>query len=211
MTSQKYQGAEFEYQELCIQLEAMKKKNVASRDLDPSQRQEIIGYIQSVVERRKPTESLGSLSQQLSEELPNTKWRLAFSTEQAAVGDLPKDASVFLAFDGIEQSSQERRSLDYILQFSPKTLGLKNLKAKSSYIISNIPNPQGFVDGVIEYTYESITSDIFGFANVNVGLFGLLKGRTSYIQTAYFDGRIWIEYVVGEDSASSFTNVYVNE
>jgi hypothetical protein len=49
---------------------------------------------------------------------------------------------------------------------------------------------------------------VFGLSNVGVGLFGMLKGRSSYIQTAYFDGIIWIE--AGADASGEYFSVYVH-
>lgn len=61
--------------------------------------------------------------------------------------------------------------------------------------------------GLVTYTYDSISTDVFGLTNVGVGLFGMLQGRSSYIQTAYFDGDLWIEG--GTDASGEYFNVYV--
>jgi hypothetical protein len=63
---------------------------------------------------------------------------------------------------------------------------------------------------VLKYVYDSITTDVFGLRNLSVGFFGLLKGRTSYIVTAYFDGVYWIEVAYDSpEQTSTYTNVYV--
>lgn len=61
--------------------------------------------------------------------------------------------------------------------------------------------------GLITYTYDNISTDVFGFTNVGLGLFGMLQGRSSYIETAYFDGMLWIER--GNDMSGEYFNVYV--
>ena len=60
--------------------------------------------------------------------------------------------------------------------------------------------------GLVTIVYDSITTDVFGFTNVGVGLFGMMKGRSTYIQTVYFDGIIWIER--GVFDGVEYYNVY---
>jgi hypothetical protein len=71
--------------------------------------------------------------------------------------------------------------------------------------------------------YDSITTDVFGFRNLSVGLFGMLKGRAVSIPTAYFDGVLWIERGIAttttttdrsggvEGSSYYYYNVYTRE
>ena len=61
--------------------------------------------------------------------------------------------------------------------------------------------------GWVTYTYENVTTDVMGFKNVGLG--GMLQGRTSRIQTVYFDDDIWIE--AGKDGVNDFFNVYTRE
>jgi hypothetical protein len=184
--------AEFEYQEMKIQLDAMKRAGIPSRNLNPIQRQELLNFARTVARKRQSPHPIVSIPAML----PGTTWRLAFSTEAAAVGDLPQDATVYLKFlDGT--------TLEYILQFSKKTFGLNNLKARSQWQM-NTDN------GILRFVYDKITSDIFGLKDVQVGLFGLLKGRANYVETAYFDGMFWIECALGQ-SGEEYCNVYVRE
>jgi hypothetical protein len=46
---------------------------------------------------------------------------------------------------------------------------------------------------LVTFVYDEITTDIFGWSNLGVGFFGLLKGRANYVETAYFDGTLWLE------------------
>lgn len=183
--------AEFAYQELRAQLDAMRDQGVASRDLDSWKRQELVSYVEQVASTR-----LSLPKSDLREQLPGTSWRLAFSTERAAVGDLPKDASVRLVF-------HDDKNLDYILQFSEKTFGLKNIKAQSKWAVT----PE---TGVVSFVYEKITTDLFGMQNLGVGFFGLLKGRSNFIETTFFDNRFWMERGLDSDG-EEFWNVYVKE
>jgi hypothetical protein len=105
-------------------LNAMKKQNVPSRDLDPSKRAELEGYVRTVlanlIDRSIPLADIGKAI------LPQSKWRLLFSTSSATLGDLPRDATVYLHI-------LDHENLDYILQFSKKTMGLDAITAKSKY------------------------------------------------------------------------------
>lgn len=112
------------------------------------------------------------------------------------MGDLPPDATVVLDF--IDESN-----LDYSLQFTKKTLGLRNIKAKSKWVFSQ-------ETGVLSFVYDQVTSGLFGWDNLNVDFLGLLKGRTNFVESAFFDGRFWIER--GLDlKGDEFWNVYVRE
>jgi hypothetical protein len=175
--NQKRAKADFEYQELKIQLNAMEKQGVSSSQLQQDKKLELEQYVQRVVRNRPSSISLKDLNQNL----PGTKWRLAFSTESVSK-QLPADATVVLDFG-------EPSKLDYCLQFGKKTLGLNRLVAKSSYTVdSGLVNP-----GLVTFVYDEISTDVFGLKNIGVGFFGLLKGRSNYIQTQYFDGNIWID------------------
>jgi hypothetical protein len=187
--------ADFEFQEMRAQLNAMKRNKIPSRDLPLDKRQELETYVNTIVEQRPSPVKLGDIGQIL----PGTKWRLAFSTEAATLGDLPRDATVNLEF--INESKME-----YILQFTKKTLGLNRLVAKSSYTVDSGPvNP-----GLVTFVYDDITTDIFGFTNVGVGFFGLLRGRANYVESAYFDGRFWIERGTSPEGQVYF-NVYIRD
>jgi len=57
--------------------------------------------------------------------------------------------------------------------------------------------------------YEKIVTDVMGFSNVGIGLFGILKGRSTYIQTVFFDNNLWIESGVDEsNNGETYYNVY---
>lgn len=60
------------------------------------------------------------------------------------------------------------------------------------------------------YVYDAITTDVFGIENFGIGFFGMLKGRSSYIQTAYFDGKIWVDRGFDQtNDGLEYFNVYV--
>lgn len=193
--NQKLNTAEFEYQELKIQLDAMEKQDVPSSQLQQDKKTELEGYVQRIVRNRPSSIRL----QDLQQDLPNTKWRLAFST-QSVTSDLPRDATVFLDF------SQQQGQLEYCLEFTKKTLGLNRIAAKSSYTVdSSFENP-----GLVTYIYDEITTDIFGLRDIGVGFFGLLKGRSNYIQTLFFDGKVWIDGGVEQTPDGGTLNEYYN-
>ena len=194
--------ADFDYQEMRAQLEAMERQGIPSKDLPPPKRAELTGYIEAIIAKRPSTIPLGSLA----DVLPNTTWRLAFSTEAATLGDLPRDASVLLEFKGNDSSSDGR--VDYVLEFTDKTFVLDRLVAKSTYQVAgaNSPNP-----GLVTFTYQEITTNIFGFQNVGVGFFGLLKGKANYVESVFMDGRFWIERGSTFDGKGVYYNVYMKQ
>lgn len=61
-------------------------------------------------------------------------------------------------------------------------------------------------NGGILYTYEGISCDVFGISNINVGAFGMLKGRAGSIQASFFDSFLLIERA--SDTTGEFFNVY---
>jgi hypothetical protein len=246
--------AEFEYQELKIYLTAMKDQNVVSQRLRDEKRNELEGYVRKIVTDRRGEGVVVPLHQ-VADYLPNTNWRLAFST-QGLTSELPKDASIFLKF-------HDSSTLDYSLSFT-KTFGLNRLTAKSSYTVdvssaiillryrnmkegrycitglfqrliltlfrsptiamtlailllhctllfyctiqSSTVNP-----GLVTYTYEKITTDVFGLNGIGIGMMGMLQGRNSYINTVYFDKDIWIDQGYADDGGRQYFNVYVKE
>jgi hypothetical protein len=81
-------------------------------------------YIRQIIKDRTSSIPFG----ELAKILPQTSWRLEFSTEAATMGDLPRDATVRLEF-------VDNQRMNYILQFTEQTFGLKRIVAKSTYTI----------------------------------------------------------------------------
>ena len=111
--------ADFDYQELKLQLRAMKDQKVLSNQLVDSKRAELETYVRKIVNRRES--ALDQVREQL---LPRSKWRLAFST-QPLILSLPPGVSIHLDFVNDQR-------VDYSMEFT-KTLGLNKLTAQSSY------------------------------------------------------------------------------
>lgn len=189
--------ADFEFQEMRVQLDALQKQNLVSRNMDPRARAELEHYVRQVaLYRPSPVEV-----RDIGRALPQTRWKLVFATDTATLGDLPADATVLLNFVDHER-------VDYILQFSEKTFGLNNLKAKSTYTVN--PGPGGD-EGVVTLVYDKITTDAFGMKDMGVGLFGMLQGRANYIVSAYFDGTFWVERGRGRVEGTDYLSVYVRQ
>lgn len=175
-------------------MNAMAKSDVKSRNLRPAKRDELESYVRAVATRRPTPVPLTDVDA----ELPGTRWRLAFSTEGATLGDLPRDADVYVDF------APAGDRLDYELKFSKRTVGLNKIVARSSYAVDSGPvNP-----GLVTFVYEEIVTDVFGFKGLPVGFFGLLKGRANYIESVYFDGAHWIDRGFSPEGEDYF-NVYV--
>ena len=140
--SQQQPTADFEYQELQIQMDAMREQNVKPSQLDPSKRNELKGYVEEILSRRlrnkKTVDSTVPLDVRLRSSLPGTKWRMAFTTQTLMAEALPKDATITLTFAGGSGiSSTGSNQVEYGLDFF-KTLALKRLVAKSTYSVLEV-------------------------------------------------------------------------
>jgi len=191
-------------------MDAMREQNVKPSQLDPSKRNELKGYVEEILSRRlrnkKTVDSTVPLDVRLRSSLPGTKWRMAFTTQSLMAEALPKDATITLTFAGGSGiSSTGSNQVEYGLDFF-KTLALKRLVAKSTYSVLE-PQPTNPGTAIVQIMYDKIVTDVMGFSNVGIGFFGILKGRSTYIQTVFFDNNLWIESGVDE---SNFGEVYYN-
>lgn len=186
---------EFELQEMRFQLSAMTKAGVSARNLNEEKKTEIAQYVREVVMRIPspiPLKALADKDRLLG------RWKLAFSTDAAAMDDLPSEASITL-------NIKEGNQLDYKLEFSKKVLGLKEISAKSNYFVDASPvNP-----GLLTYVYQEISAGVFGL-KVPTGLFGMLKGREAYVESVWFDGQYWIARGFSANGEEYFS-VYLRE
>lgn len=208
------QTADFDYQELQIQMNAMKQQNIKPSQLDPIKRNELRRYVENILafRQRSSTSALAvdssvPLHMKLRSSLPGTKWRMAFTTEPLMAEALPKDATIMMTFaSGTGNAATGSNKVDYGLDFF-KTLALKRLVVKSTYTVMD-PTPNDPTAAVVEIVYDKVSTDIFGFSNVGIGTFGMLKGRSTYIQTVYYDDKIWIES--GVDGEGNDSQIYYN-
>ena len=204
----------FELQELSAQLETIKKQNILLQNLSKEKSEELSNYVKAVVDKTdSPIDVKTSFgTAQFVAKVENKSWRMIFSTDSSstdkskgdvAPGELPYGSTVILR---IGEFMGTDGSLDYVLKFSKRVLGLNELVAKSSCSVDIGPvNP-----GVFTFTYEDIKTNIFGVSNLPVGFFGLLKGRVNYIDTVWFDGERWIERNYRENGDVIYS-VYVRD
>eukprot|EP00563_Minutocellus_polymorphus_P001913 CAMPEP_0181034794 /NCGR_PEP_ID=MMETSP1070-20121207/7993_1 /TAXON_ID=265543 /ORGANISM="Minutocellus polymorphus, Strain NH13" /LENGTH=278 /DNA_ID=CAMNT_0023112337 /DNA_START=160 /DNA_END=993 /DNA_ORIENTATION=+ len=186
---------EFELQEMRFQLSAMKKAGVSARNLSEEKKKEIAQYVREVVMRIPSPIPLKALADK--DRLLGT-WKMAFSTDAAAMDDLPREATITL-------DVKEGNQLDYKLAFSQKVWGLKEITARSNYFVDASPvNP-----GLLTYVYQDISAGVFGL-KVPTGLFGMLKGREAYIESIWFDGEYWIARGFSANGEEYFS-VYLKE
>jgi len=191
--------AEFELQELRAQFNAMLEQKVRPKMLTKEKRTEIDSYITKVLQTRESPIPLKALGNDNASALHGF-WTMVFSTggddEIDALGNLPRDCTV-------QMKIEPNYRADYILSFA-KTLGLKSLTAKSSYMVDSSPlNP-----GLVTFVYQDMKSEVFGFKALPIGLFGMLQGRSTYVDTVWFDGRLWVERAYSPDGME-FYNVYI--
>ena len=208
----------FELQELRAQLETILKQNILLQNLSTEKREELSKYVKAVVEKTdSPIDFAGKSGNtmgiaQFVAGVEGKSWRMIFSTDgsdnssetgDTASGELPYGSTVILR---IGEFLGTEGSLDYVLKFSKRVLGLNELVAKSSCSVDIGPvNP-----GVFTFTYGDIKTNIFGVSNLPVGFFGLLKGRVNYIDTVWFDGERWIERNYSENGDVVYS-VYVRD
>lgn len=121
--------AEFEIQELRAQLNSMRKNGISSASLSFDKRMEIESYVRSVATRCDSPIPLTQLG--VGDTMVGT-WRLAFSTEDAALNVLPKEARVFIKI----YDPNGRGKLGYTLKFTKRVFALRSLTAKSYFEIS---------------------------------------------------------------------------
>ena len=188
---------EFELQELRAQFDAMLKQSVRPKMLTQEKRDEIESYSANVIRNCPspiPLKSLGDDNAKLLQ----GEWTLVFASENAALGDLPRESTV-------ELSMLPEYKCEYRIKFG-NTLGLKSITAKSNYIVDSSPvNP-----GLVTIVYQDIVSDVLGFKALPVGLFGMLQGRATYIETIWFDGKLWFERGYSPDGVQYF-NIYIKK
>jgi len=187
-------SALFEVQEVRAQLATMSKSNISPRRLNPAKQEELQNYLRAILRQPSPI-PLRNLADDGAKALHGS-WRLGFASTEAAFGDLPPEADVVVRF-------HEGYKCDYSLNFVKRVLGLESLTARSTYMIDASPlNP-----GLVTIVYQDIVSNMFGMKDLTVGLFGMLKGRETYIESYWFDGRIWVERGYSQDGVEYF-NVY---
>jgi len=159
--SQQQPTADFEYQELQIQMDAMQKQGVKPSMLEPSKRDELKGYVEAILSRRltnlKTVDSTVPLDVRLRSSLPKTKWRMAFTTQPLMAEALPKDATITLTFAGDNK-------VEYGLDFF-QTLALKRLAAKSTYSVLEVRNSSGTKKYCIGNRYRYWTQHMSSLRN----------------------------------------------
>ena len=138
------QTADFDYQELQIQMNAMKQQNIKPSQLDPIKRNELRRYVENILAFRQQSSSTTAVDSsvplhlKLRSSLPGTKWRMAFTTEPLMAEALPADATITMTFaSGTGNAATGSNKVDYGLDFF-KTLALKRLAVKSTYKVMDV-------------------------------------------------------------------------
>ena len=138
------QTADFDYQELQIQMNAMKQQNIKPSQLDPIKRNELRRYVENILAFRQQSSSNTAVDSsvplhlKLRSSLPGTKWRMAFTTEPLMAEALPADATITMTFaSGTGNADTGSNKVDYGLDFF-KTLALKRLAVKSTYKVMDV-------------------------------------------------------------------------
>jgi len=189
-------SSEFELQELRAQFNAMLNQKIRPKMLAAEKRIEIESYVENVMRNCASPVPLKNIGDDNARAI-HGNWTLVFASENAALGDLPSDSTV-------EFAMYPDYKCDYKIRFA-KTLGLESLTAKSDYSVDSSPvNP-----GLVTFVYQDIVAQVLGNA-IPVGLFGLLKGRANYIETVWFDGKLWFERGFSRNGIE-FYNVYIRE
>lgn len=134
----------FELQELRAQLQTILKDNILIQNLSTEKREELSKYVKAVVEKAEsPVNFSGKGGNtmgiaQFVSGVEGKSWRMVFTTDTSgsddggsggAAGDLPYGSTVLLR---IGEFMGTEGSLDYVLKFSKRVMGLNELVAKSS-------------------------------------------------------------------------------
>lgn len=165
--------------------------------LTDDKKKEIESYVGNILRNSPSPTPLKTLADDNAQALYGT-WTLVYASEGNALGDLPRDTTVQI-------SISPEYKCEYKLTFA-KTFGLKSITAKSQYMVDASPvNP-----GLVTVIYQDIVSDVFGIKEFPVGLFGMLKGRATYVETVWFDGNLWIERGYSPEGMEFF-NVYFKQ
>jgi hypothetical protein len=186
-------------------------------------------YIQRIVSDRSSDVTLWDQPNLLH----NTVWTMMYTTMDI----LPRDTTIQLQFHNAATTTTsittDQSAMQYRLLFGSKTFGLTALNVNCHWtaVTPTLNYGQTTIQpsSIVSLTYDSITMDAFGFQNIHLCLISnLFQGRTSTIDTVYYDGTIWIERQVQsqlsdwnqnnqENSSSPFTtsdviwNVYRKE
>jgi hypothetical protein len=196
-TSKQPANCEFELQELRAQFQSFLKQNIRPKMLPKQTRKEIEIYLETIIRNCPSPVRLKSMADDAAAVL-HGNWTLVFASENASLGDLPRDSTVQL-------SMYPNFKCDFKIQFE-KSLALKSLTAKSSYIVDSSPMNAGRVTII----YQDVVFDLFGFKSFPLGFFGILKGRATSIETIWFDGRLWFERGYNDDGFEYY-NVYMKD
>jgi hypothetical protein len=198
--------AEFEYQEMKVLLDALQREQiVSSKRMDPAKATELNRYIERVVASTGRRKSLSP------DELRNTTWNLVYTTMEA----LPPDSSIQFFFKSVNTIPTENDvdGIQYRLVFGSKTFGLNGINVHGDWTL--LPGQDS-----IYITYQTLSMDAFGRENIHLCLLqNLLRGRTNQIDTAFYDGSVWIEQqdqpntgaAATTTSAKPIWNVYVKD
>jgi len=173
--------AGYEYGEMSIIVEEMKQRNTPCLSLGGKDRSLMKLYLERIITLRPSLISLTDIPRVI----PDSKWKLVYSTQDSTMENLPENASIYLDF-------KDDKDMNYVLQFSKQSndnnFGVQRIAAKSNYQMA--PGKPG----VIELNYQDIQTDLFGLKNVNVpDPFGWFSDKGNVIESAFMDGHYWIE------------------
>lgn len=170
---------DFAYQEMRAKINFLVDRKLPWTKMTLLERNELSNYVRQVANERS------SLTGDMTKVLPNTMWKLAYSTTDASESLPPTGSTLSLTF-------QDEEKAEYILEFGD---GGSRLTAESDWVYDAGSQ-------TLAISYQNLTTKL-GFLNLGLGGLGM-KGRTVQIPTAYLDGKFWFERAGLDDF-----NVYV--
>lgn len=189
----------FSAQELRANLQTMSRKNYDLRALPQAKKDEIEGYIKTLLDSEVGYDLVAASEGQLNALLAGKTYRLLYSTEKMSMlAGLPPFTKITLAMDG-------QGAMDYELSFADNWM--KNIKTECRYKLnrSSVTNQP-----ILQFAYEKPSVKLFNF---EVPL-PFMKDRTNFVLMAWFDGSVWIEegWEGGERGVGDrFFNVYFSD
>ena len=186
---------DFQAQELRLQLDAMKDARIRVTDVEHHRRRELERFASKLCAYDSPVEA-----SQVSNHLVDTKWRLAFSSDQQVLDQWHNQAqSIHLEF-------QDESLVHYIVNLGKRMLPVQRR------LQSNTQSNKNNGGASVVFTNQADQKDALeSMHDSAIAKMGFLKTCKAGIDTAYFDGDVWIEQSLCTVTGKEYSNIYLRE
>ena len=179
----------------------MNKLNVYDLIFAPYWKQRFEQCAKSVVDAAPNSDASQQLRTPTAGELEGTTWRLAYTNDFSIMP--PSRRMAYLTFE--DPST-------ILYSFRTNVPGWTNVQANCPYQIDP-------TSGIVTFSFEHVTGEGSDEAALDGRMYGMRQGSSRTIRTAFFDGRLWIDFSSSDDKGGSGQNdsrspkitVYVKE